>query len=348
MTLALRPYQIAAIEAVYEHLRSRDDNPVIEIPTAGGKSAIIAQICSDAVTLWGGRVVITAHVKELLEQNAGELVALDPDLAIPTSKVGIYSAGLGEKNPDLPITVAGIQSAFRKPEAFGKVDLVLVDEAHLIPPEGEGMYRTFLAALKEKNPLLRVIGLTATPYRMSTGLISAPENILNRICYSAGVLDLMRQGYLCKLVGKSVVEPDTSDLHIRGGEFVADEAQALMTRSGVVEAACADLHRLAEGRKSVLVFCTGVEHAQAVAKELNRLNNWGAVTLFGDTPADERAETIALFKEGVVRYLVNVNVLTTGFNAPNVDCVAMLRPTMSPGLYYQMVGRGFRLSPGKA
>jgi len=342
--MILRAYQREAVDAVYQHLRERDDNPCIVIPTAGGKTPVMATVCKDAVGRWQGRVLIVAHVKELLQQAVDKLDAVAPELM---PKVGVYSAGLKSRDTEHPIIVAGVQSVYKRPEELGRFDLVIIDEAHMIPPEGDGMYRTLLAGLKQINPQVRIIGLTATPFRMTSGPICAPENILNAVCYEIGVRELIVQGYLCPLVSKAGKEKaDTSGLHVRGGEFIASEVEALMDQDGLVEAACTEIIENTRERKSCLVFTSGVQHGAHVVEILARMGQ-SVASVFGETLDFERDRTLAAFKVGEVKYLVNVNVLTTGFDAPNIDCVAMLRPTMSPGLYYQMVGRGFRLHPGK-
>ena len=169
MTVTLRPYQVDAIAAAYNHMRTRDDNPCIVIPTGGGKTPVMAQICNDAVG-WGSRVLVIAHVKELLEQTAGSLSRMYPDLFY-----GVYSAGLGSRDTQHDIIIGGIQSIYKRAFELGRIDLVLVDEAHMIPPDGEGMYRTLLKDLKTANPNIRIVGLTATPYRLGTGWICGPE-----------------------------------------------------------------------------------------------------------------------------------------------------------------------------
>lgn len=341
----LRPYQAEAVAAVYEHLRTRDDHPCVVIPTAGGKTPVMAAICRDAVQRWGGRVLILAHVKELLEQAAGKLHAMEPDL---WHQIGVYSAGLKSRDTEHPIIVAGIQSVYRRAAELDRFDLILIDEAHMLPPDGEGMYRTFLAEARKVNPGVRLVGLTATPYRMSTGRICGPDNLLNHVCYEVGVRELMVQGYLCPLKTKAGRrKAETGGLHIRGGEFVAGEVERLMDDEALVRAACDEIAEHARERRAVLIFAAGVGHAQHVQRILGEMGQaCGLVS--GETPAQERGETLQRFKEGGLRYLVNVNVLTTGFDAPNIDCVALLRPTNSPGLMYQMVGRGFRLHPGKS
>jgi len=343
--ITLRPYQAEAVEAVYDHLRRRDDNPCVVIPTAGGKTPVMASICRDAVSQWNGRVLILAHVKELLEQAVDKLHAMAPDL---WNQIGVYSAGLGSRDTDHPIIVAGIQSVYRRAKNLDSFDIILLDECHMLPPDGEGMYRTFLADAQEVNPNVRLIGLTATPYRMTSGMICAPENLLNHVCYEVGVRELIVQGYLCPLKTKAGRRKvDTSGLHVRGGEFIAGEVEALMDDDSLVRSACREIVDHTRERHSVLIFASGVQHALHVQRVLGEMGHECGFVC-GETLPFERAETLRRFKVGDLKYLVNVNVLTTGFDAPNIDCVALLRPTMSPGLYYQMVGRGFRLDPSKA
>jgi len=289
--------------------------------------------------------MILAHVKELLEQAVDKLHIMAPDL---WNKIGIYSAGLKSRDTDLPIIVAGIQSVYKRAAELDRFDLILIDEAHMLPTDGEGMYRSFLADALKVNPHVRLVGLTATPYRMSTGMICGPDNLLNHICYEVGVRELIVQGFLCPLkskAGKHLV--DTSQLHIRGGEFIAGEVESLMDDDILVHSACREIVDRSQDRHSVLIFAAGVQHALHVQSVIEK-NGGNCGFVCGETLPFERDDTLKRFKSGDIKYLVNVNVLTTGFDAPNIDCVAMLRPTNSPGLYYQMVGRGFRLNPGKA
>ena len=266
----------------------------------------------------------------------------------PEVKFGVYSAGLKRRDTEHAVIVAGIQSVYKKACDLGAFNLIIVDEAHLIAPDGEGMYRTFLADAKVINPEVRVIGLTATPFRLKSGMICGPENILNHVCYEVGVKELIRDGYLCRLVTKAGLQKaDTSDLHVRAGEFVADEVENLMDQDGLVIAACTEIVGLTHDRHSYLLFASGVKHGQHVAKVMQDISGRECGFVCGETPTKERDEFLGRFKAGDLKYLANVNVLTTGFDAPNIDCVALLRPTMSPGLFYQMVGRSFRLHPGK-
>ena len=328
-----------------------DGNFVVHHNT--GKSLVLAQIAKDSVEKWNGRVLILAHVKELLEQNADKIRKLCPEL-----KIGIYSAGLRSRDATEQVIVAGIQSVYNKACELDAFDLVIVDEAHLISSEGDGMYRTFLADMKVINPHVRVIGLTATPFRLKGGLICKPENILNEICYEAGLKEMIQQGYLSPLISRAGrAEANLANLHIRGGEFISDEVAAAMDNDALVTSACREIVELTRDRKSVLIVTASVDHCKHVAEKIQAFSGKECAIVTGDTSPAERAEIIARFKGEFIpadlfgtpkpplKFLANVNVLTCGFDAPNTDCVVLLRPTNSPGLLIQMVGRGTRLSP---
>lgn len=328
-----------------------DGNFVVHHNT--GKSLVLAQIAKDSVEKWNGRVLILAHVKELLEQNADKIRKLCPEL-----KIGIYSAGLRSHDTTEQVIVAGIQSVYNKACELDAFDLVVVDEAHAISSEGDGMYRTFLADMKVINPHVRVIGLTATPFRLKGGLICKPENILNEICYEAGLKEMIQQGYLSPLISRAGrAEANLANLHIRGGEFISDEVAAAMDNDALVTSACREIVELTRDRKSVLIFTASVDHCKHVAEKIQAFSGKECAIVTGDTSPAERAEIIARFKGEFIpadlfgtpkpplKFLANVNVLTTGFDAPNTDCVVMLRPTNSPGLLIQCAGRGTRLSP---
>ena len=342
--MVLRPYQVEALDAVYEHLRTREDNPLIVLPTASGKTPLMATICRDAVEKWGGRVLILAHVKELLTQTAETLRRMAPDLDI-----GVYSAGLNSRDTGHSVIVAGIQSVYKRAGELDRFDLVLADECHMITMEGLGRYRQFLTDAKVVNPNVRVIGLTATPYRLKGGLIAKADHFLNHICYEAGVKELIVQGYLCPLKSKAgKAKANLSNLHLRAGEFIASEVDEAMGDGTLVHEACKEIVELTAERSSVLVFASSVKHGERITRTLERYDpGVDCEFVCGKTPGLQRESSLFRFRTGQIKYLVNVNVLTTGFDAPNIDCVVLLRPTNSPGLFYQMVGRGFRLHPEK-
>lgn len=268
---------------------------------------------------------------------------------------GIRVVGITHIKLKSPRTVYNLQVAGH-PSFYA--DGVLVHNCHLIAPEGDGMYRTFLADMKVINPHVRVIGLTATPFRLKGGLICKPENILNEICYEAGLKEMIQQGYLSPLISRAGrAEANLANLHIRGGEFISDEVAAAMDNDALVTSACREIVELTRDRKSVLIFTASVDHCKHVAGKIQAFSGKECAIVTGDTSPAERAEIIARFKGEFIpadlfgtpkpplKFLANVNVLTCGFDAPNTDCVVMLRPTNSPGLLIQCAGRGTRLSP---
>jgi DNA repair protein RadD len=342
--LSLRPYQQAAIGTIYAYFEDHKGNPLIVIPTAGGKSLVLAAFSEGVLKAWPDqRILIVTHVRELIAQNHAEMIGLWPE-----APAGIYSAGLGKREADARILFAGIQSVHRKAVEIGHCDLVLIDEAHLIPVASATMYRRFLGELTAINPKLKVIGFTATPYRLDSGMLHEGDGALfTDIAYEVSVRDLIDSGYLCPLVSKQPkTKLDVTGVGSRGGEFIASELQAAVDKEAVTKAAVAEIVACGQDRKSWLAFCSGVDHARHVAEEFRR-HDISCETIFGHTSKDERDRIIAAFKRQEIRALASMGVLTTGFNAPVVDLIAMLRPTKSAGLYVQMAGRGTRLAPGK-
>lgn len=342
--LTLRPYQQAAITAIYNYYSEKSGNCCVVIPTAGGKSLVMAAFIEGVLKAWPDqRILIVTHVRELIAQNHAEMIGLWPD-----APAGIYSAGLGKREAQARILFAGIQSIHRRAQEIGHTDLVLIDEAHLIPGNSSTMYRRFLDALTRINPALKVIGLTATPFRVDSGMLHEGKTALfTDIAYEAPVRDLIDAGYLSPLVSKQpATRLDVSKVGTRAGDFIQRDLAAAVDKEAITRAAVTEIIKHGRERKSWLTFCSGVDHARHVAEEFSR-QGITCRTIFGDTPKEERDAIIAAFKRGEIRALASMGVLTTGFNAPAVDLIALLRPTKSAGLYVQMVGRGTRLAPGK-
>ena len=339
----LRDYQKRAIEDAYAWLNTNRGNLCIVAPTGSGKSWIVAGLCEDLLNGHEGRrIIVLSHVKELLVQDAEKIVA-----AWPEAPLGVYSAGLGRKDMNA-VTVAGIQSIWKKAEEAGHVGLVIVDEAHLINNQDAGMYRTFIGGLREVNPHLRVIGLTATPYRLGQGMVTEGEDSLfDGLIESVSIEELVARGYLARLRSKFTdVRLDVGGVARRGGEFVESELQARVDTEDSNAGIVAETIRRAEGRQSWLFFCTGVEHALHMCDELRR-QGVTAEAVTGDMPKEQRAWALENFKAGRIKALTNMNVLTTGFDHPDIDLIVMARPTLSPGLYLQMAGRGMRVKSGE-
>ena len=334
----LRDYQSKAIQQLYGWMKNNDGNVCMVLPTGAGKSVIIAEIMRNALQNWPEtKALMLCHQKELLEQNAEKMRQ-----HWPGAPMGIYSASIGRKDLGEPITFAGIQSIRTKAQEVGHIDLVLIDECHLVSHNDEGGYRTFLAELQAINPALRVVGLTATPYRLGHGLITDAPAIFADLIEPVSIEELVFRGYLSKLRSKVTgARLDVSKVKKRGGEYIEADLQRAVDTDDQNHAVVREVIARAEARKAWLFFCTGVAHAQHVAEVLQEYGI-AAACVTGDTPKAERAAILADFKAGKLRALTNANVLTTGFDYPDIDLIAMLRPTMSPSLYVQMAGRGMR------
>jgi len=340
----LREYQQRTIDELYVWFaKNQRGNPCVVLPTGAGKSHIVAAICKDALQNWPEtRILMLTHVKELIEQNCEKMLQHWPD-----APLGIYSASLNKRQIE-PITFAGIQSVRRKAGLLGHIDLVLVDECHLINHKDEGGYRTLLAQLKLINPQLRVVGLTATPYRLGHGLITDEPALFHALIEPVMIEELIHKGYLSILRSKVTKSKLSVDgVHKRGGEYIESELQAAVDTDDNNQSVVREVINLAGDRQSWLFFCAGIKHAEHICEALiDQGIKAACVTSF--TPKQEREQILADFKFGALQALTNANVLTTGFDHSAIDLIAMLRPTMSPGLYVQMAGRGLRPSPGKA
>lgn len=355
-----RPYQQDCHDKTLDSLRTSSGFPVVVLPTGSGKSVNIAMMAEECVN-GGGRVLILSHVKEILQQNHDKIKSL-----IPSADIGIYSAGLGGREKSNQITVASIQSVYNKAGALGRYDLILLDEAHMVSndQQSDTMYHAYINKQKIINPNVAVIGYTATPYRLSGGPIYGTGRLFSHVCYSVDVGDLIEQGYLSQLISKEGGKFDTTGAKIVAGDFNQKWLSTVMDDEDKIEMTVSTILEMTKNRNSVLIFCVDVKHCDSIRHEITRqqggvnllelveggpqktLEGVGQIT--GSTPSAIRDLTLQNFKEGKTKFLVNCQVLTTGMDAPNVDCVVMLRPTMSVSLYVQMVGRGLRLHPNKA
>ena len=338
-----RWYQTEANASVWQYLRSHPTgNPVVVLPTGSGKSLVIAMMIQQAI-VFGGRVVVLAHRKELLQQNADEIRQL-----IPGCDVGTYSAGLNKQDVHNQVVVAGIQSVFRKAADLGRRHLILVDECHLISDLEESMYGQFLGEMQLQKGL-RIAGLTATPFRTGSGPICGRKKMFQDIVFEAKTSQLITEGYLCPITNKVADNAVNTDrVGIRGGEFIESEMQAAFAQDkGVVVLACNEIYEKCRDRHSILIFASGVSHAEDVATILEQMTGERVGVVTGGTMDIERGALLADFKNQKLRWLVNCDVLTTGFNARCIDAIAVLRATLSPGLFCQMIGRGLRTHESK-
>ncbi len=340
--IELRPYQREAIASIHEYWNGGGGNPLVEMATGTGKSLVIAELTRRLLADYPSiRAIMLVHSRELVEQNFRAMLKLWPD-----APIGIYSAGLGRRDTHHRITFASVQSVFRRARALGQRDLVLIDESHLVPTDGDGMYRTLLEGLRTVTPDLRVAGFTATPYRLGSGRLDDGEGrLFDRTVYSYGIADGIRDGYLSSLISKaSINEVDVSEVARRGGEFVPGSLSTAADK--IIGQAVAEMVRIGENRRSWLAFCAGVRNAEKT-RDAIRAHGVSCEMVTGETPLGERDRIIRDFRNGQIRCLTNAQVLTTGFDVPQIDMIAMLRPTLSVSLYVQLVGRGTRIADGK-
>lgn len=324
---------------LYDWMSENAGHPCLVLPTGAGKSHIIAALCKNALQNWPEtRILMLTHVKELIEQNAEKMRQ-----HWKGAPMGIYSASIGRKQLGEPITFAGIQSIRDKAQLVGHVDLVIIDECHLVNHKDEGGYRKFLDELLTINSHLRIIGLSATPYRLGHGLITDKPALFDDLIEPVSIEDLLHKGHLAPLRSKATVTKlDVSGVGKRGGEYIESELQAAVDNDPQNQSVVDEIIERAEGRTSWLLFCSGVDHAKHMCEAL-KARGVNAACVTGETPKAERAQILADFKAKKIQALTNSNVLTTGFDAPDTDLIALLRPTLSASLYMQMVGRGLRV-----
>ena len=303
--MELRPYQQRAIDSLYEWFQHNSGHPCLVLPTGSGKSHIIAELCRDVIQSWPDqKILVLTHVKELIEQDAEKIL-----MAWPTAPLGIFSAGIGRKELGNPITVASIQSIGRHVAKIGHVDLIIVDEAHLISHKNEGGYRRIVQALEVVNPNVRVVGLTATPYRLGHGLITEGSALFDALIEPTSIEELIFHGHLAPLRSKLTdLQLSTAGVRKRGGEFIESELQAAINKPKQNERIIREIVALAGDRKAWLLFCTGVDHALAM-RDLLRDVGVTAECVLGETPKPERERMLEDFKSGRVRAMTNANVL---------------------------------------
>lgn len=346
--MKLRDYQREAIDVgIYDFFARTPDvsrNPVIGMPTGTGKAVVIGGFTIEVIQRWPNqRVMMLTHVKELIDQNADKLRTMWPQ-----APLGIYSAGLGEKNPHMPITFGGVQSvlnALKKDAyAFGKIDLIEIDECHLVSPNENAAYKLIIGILRGINPALRIIGFTATPYRLGLGMITDGGVFTDMSFDVTGLNPFNRfidEGYLSPLIPMPTETQINMDgVHIRGGEFVPEEMAAALDDK-TTWAALQETCRMAADRRHWLIFAPGIDKVETIVRMLKALGI-DAAGVHSKMPSAERDDNLARFKAGQIRALVNADILTTGFDFPGLDCIVLLRATNSPGLHVQILGRGTR------
>lgn len=349
MPVQLRDYQQDAVRAVVQYFRRMTDPAVVVLPTGAGKSLVIAELAR----LARGAVMVLAHVKELVEQNHQKYQNYGLEGRI-------FAAGLGRKENVGDVIFASVQSVHRNMALFtAPISLLVIDECHRVPDDEHSSYRQVIQHLQQQNPSMKVLGLTATPYRLNEGWLyqyhyrgrmGADAPRFFRWCiFELPIQLLLSRGYLtpARKLDCAVLSYDFSGLtatvngHFRENELdlVIDNAKRVTPQ--IIE----QIQQFAKARQGVMIFAATSRHAHEIFGYLPASQT---ALILSSTSALERAQLIQRFKDKTIKYLVNVAVLTTGFDAPHVDVIAILRPTESVSLYQQIVGRGLRLAEGKS
>ncbi len=346
-----RYYQLDAFNAFFEYTANNwGKHPLIVLPTGAGKSYVQAMIVEHMLQYDHTRILLVTHQQELIKQNYIELVDNFDGQLLDT---GIYSAGLKCRDTKNRIIFAGIQSVYKRAWELGWFDLILVDEAHRIPQDNMGTYRKFLGEMVKINKNVVIGGLSATPYRMKSGLLcEGKDKIFDDICHNTSIPELInpnhfknrdRKQYLCEIISKNAVnKADMTGVHIRGGDYAQNEMETAFRKGDLVEKAVCEIKDYTTDRNKILVFTSGIQHCEEVTEKLNRIGCM-AKCIHSQKSDQDNEDAIKGFKKGEFRFLVNVDILTTGFNEKAIDCICMLRSTRSPGLYYQIAGRGLRM-----
>lgn len=343
--LQLRPYQRQAVDALFSYWQDKPGSPLIVLPTGAGKSLVLATVCKELLTGYPTmRILIVTHVRELILSNFKELLNI-----WPFAPAGIFSAGVGRRDAHAQIIFGGVQTIAKQTATIGHIDLVMVDEAHLMPRKADAQYGQLMAGLRAINPDLKLVGLTATPYRLGEGLLHEGEGAMfDDICFEQPINDMIDGGYLVRPISKGMATTyDVSGVGKVGGDYNKGALQKAVDKDDLTRAVVDEIVAYGkDSRKAWLCFCSGVEHAYHMRDEI-RSRGFSCEAIDGTTPAGERDKILEDFKAGRLRAVTNNSVMTTGTNIPRIDLVAFCRPTQSAGLYVQMAGRGLRLFPGK-
>jgi len=345
--IRLRDYQLDARQALWDYFGEHSGNPLVLMPTGTGKSIVIGDFVRSALQAWPQtRILAITHVETLIQQNYAKLLEL-----WPSAPAGVHSAGLNRRDTMHQIIFAGIQSIYDKPALFFWVDLIIIDEAHLVSPRDETMYQAFIDKMRAVNPKLKIIGLTATDWRLGLGKLTANgifTDVAIDMTTPAAWNYFVDQGYLAPLYSKRTqLRLSDEGLRVSGGEYVLSQMQHALDQQDLTKQAVEEMLYWGQGRNCWLVFATGVSHCEHVAE---MLNDHGVEAIAIHSKCKDAQQRLNDFKAGKYRAAVSMNKLTTGVDAPQVDLIGVLRFTRSSSLWVQMLGRGTRpaYAPGYA
>jgi len=336
--MELRGYQNEAVRAALVSLKAHK-NPVLQLATGTGKSLIIADI-AQLYKNEGKKVWILTHVQQLVKQNALTYQKYTG------SSSGIVCAGLNRKDTTASVIFGTIQSMMGVLSEIETPDLIIIDEAHRVPHDF-GEYSLYSKILN-KYPATRRVAMTATPWRMDNGIIygKGEEFFFDTLAYNYSVTKAVADGHLCPLVGvQTNIQLDVENVSV-SGDFVQKEVAEAQTYEWL-QSVVTSLATLAEPRNHIAVYCPTVKIANQTSKLINEQTGRTSAVLTGDMDQAERDEVFLHLENKTINVICSVDMITTGFDFPALDCIVCLRPTLSSSLWVQIQGRGTRLHDSK-
>lgn len=336
----LRYYQRRGVDAVFNYWGEESGHPLVDMATGAGKSLSMATLILELVAGWPDmRVVNCTHVIELVEGNFQELIGLSP-----FAPAGIYAASIGMRQRSAQILFAQLQTVWDKPAEIGHVDVLVIDEVQLVPADGNTMYRKFIDALLAINPDMKLVGFTATPYRLDSGrLDEGDDKLFDKVVYTYGIRQGIDDGYLTPISSK----PTSTRLDITGvgrsmGDYQKGALQAAVDIDSINRSVVEEMMDVEGHRRKAILFCAGIQHAEHM-RDLIQAAGRSCEVISGKTPKAQRRAMIEAYKAGEIWGMCNDNVLSTGTNVPGIDLMLDLAPTASAGRYAQRVGRMTRV-----
>jgi len=329
MSVKLRPIQEECLESVISSFKSGGTYHLVQAPVAFGKTILASALIQKAVQKWGAKCLFLAHLQELVLQTEEKLKAVAPEI-----DCGIFGAGLGRKEIKT-VTIGTKQSIVRALDRLVDINLIIIDEVHVMGKNDD--YLKIIKHCLAQNPRLRVLGVTGTPFRLGEGYIYGDDKRWADLVHYTTLDQMIEIGYLSPYRYKMACSPDLSKVKKSAGEFNIGDLSDEMIKEYHMGSVKQAIDEHAQARKSIMVFAVTIEHAEALAEFL------GCEAVHSKLDKDTWRDRVDRFKSGVARILVNVTQLSIGFDAPRIDCIVLARPTMSPALFVQMIGRSLRI-----
>jgi len=359
--MILRDYQTRTLDQVWNALQVKT-NVLLTAPCSAGKTILFSKIIQRLLRENPAfRCLILVDREILVTQSRDKLRDVAPELAL---SIGIVCASVSnQKRLDCSVTVASRQSLIGQLDSFPPVQLVICDEAHLLATPHEDniepdQYSKILNKLCKYNPKMRLVGCTASPYRLGGrgGYIYGAMNRSDAMPYFDMVdaeittRELLAGGYIAPLTGRAQTNSgfleDLKNVDMVAGEYNLGQLSNMMCKTTHINSCVEAYQKYASDRCKTLVFCTSIEHAESVALAFLEADI-DSCAIHSKLSAIEEFANMEALKTGSMPVFTSVAKLTTGMDISDIDCIIMARPTKSTALYQQCIGRGQRLAPGK-